>query len=75
MVLCYILVGKLVLTISNLSTQHTENSQNIEKNEIFLKTIESHINENMLKISNNLLSLNTRVEAVANKLEQSGSST
>lgn len=72
MVICFILVGKLVLTISNLSTQQSENAQNIEKNELFLKTIESHINENMLKISSNLQSLNVRVEAVANKLEQSG---
>jgi len=64
-------VGKLVVTINNLSTQHTENSQNIDKNEVFLKTIESHINENMKKINSNIQSLNTRVEVVAEKLKQS----
>jgi len=69
---CFILVGKLVVTISNLSTQHTENCQNIDKNEVFLKTIESHINENMTKINSNMQCLNTRVEAVAEKLKQSG---
>lgn len=63
-------MGKLVVTISNLSAQHTENSQNIEKNELFLKTIESHINENMLKINSNLQSLNARVEVVGEKLKQ-----
>lgn len=61
-----------MVTISNLSAQHTENSQNIEKNEAFLKTIESHINENMIKINSNLQSLNTRVEVVAEKLKKSG---
>lgn len=60
------------MTISNLSAQHTENSQNIEKNELFLKTIESHINENMLKINSNLQSLNARVEVVGDKLKQTG---
>lgn len=59
-----------MVTISNLSAQHTENSQNIEKNELFLKTIESHINENMLKINSNLQSLNARVEVVGEKLKQ-----
>lgn len=61
-----------MLTISNLSAQHTENAQNIEKNEVFLKTIESHISSNMLKINSNLQSLNARVEAVADKLKQPG---
>ncbi|VVC32106.1 Hypothetical protein CINCED_3A014706 [Cinara cedri] len=64
-------VGKLVVTINNLNAQHTENSQNIEKNEVFLKTIESHINENMLKINSNLQSLNARVEVVGEKLKLS----
>jgi len=68
---CFISVGKLVMTISNLSTQYTENSQNIDKNEIFLKTIESHINENMTKINSNMQSLNARVEVIAEKLKQS----
>lgn len=61
-----------MVTISNLSAQHTENFQNIEKNEAFLKTIESHINDNMMKINSNMQSLNTRVEAVAEKLKKSG---
>ncbi|XP_025411342.1 dynactin subunit 2 isoform X2 [Sipha flava] len=65
-------VGKLVVTISNLNAQHAENYQNIEKNGAFLKTIESHINENMIKINSNLQSLNTRVEVVAEKLKKSG---
>ncbi|CAH1736085.1 unnamed protein product [Aphis gossypii] len=64
-------VGKLVMTISNLSAQHTENAQNIEKNEEFLKTIESHINQNMIKMNSNLKSLCTRVEAVAEKMKES----
>lgn len=59
------------MTIDNLNTQHTENSQNIDKNEVFLKTIESHINENMKKIHSNIQSLNARVEVVAEKLKQS----
>lgn len=54
-----------MVTISNLSAQHTENSQNIEKNEIFLKTIETHINENMTKINSNVQSLNARVEKLS----------
>lgn len=58
-------------TISNLSAQHAENSQNIEKNEVFLKTIESHINENMITMNSNLQSLNTRLEVVAEKLQKS----
>lgn len=58
-----------MVTISNLSAQHTENAQNIEKNEVFLKTIESHINENMSKINSNLKSLNARVEVVSEKLK------
>lgn len=64
-----IIVGKLVVTISNLNAQYIENSQNVEKNEMFLKTIESHINENMKKINSNVQSLNARVEAVAEKLK------
>jgi len=59
------------MTISNLSAQHTENSQNIEKNEEFLKTIESHINQNMVKMNSNMKSLYERVEIVAEKLKQS----
>lgn len=59
------------MTIDNLNTQHTENSQNIDKNEVFLKTIESHINENMKKIHSNIQSLNARVEVVTEKLKQS----
>lgn len=62
-----ILVGKLVVTISNLTAQHTENAQNIEKNEVFLKTIETHISENMTKINSNLQSLNARVEKLSQK--------
>lgn len=62
-------VGKLVVTISNLNAQYIENSQNVEKNEMFLKTIESHIDENMKKINSNIQSLNARVEAVAEKLK------
>jgi len=58
-----------VVTISNLNAQHIENSQNIEKNEVFLKTIESHISENMKKINSNIQSLSARVEAVAEKLK------
>lgn len=69
--MCFILVGKLVMTISNLSAQHIENAQNIEKNEEFLKTIESHINQNMVKMNSNLKSLCTRVEAVAEKMKES----
>lgn len=68
----YFLVGKLVVTINNLNAQHAENTQNIDKNEVFLKTIESHISENMKKIYSNMQSLNTRVEVVAEKLKQSG---
>jgi len=60
------------VTITNLSAQQIENAQNIEKNESFLKTIESHINENMLKINSNMQSLNARVEVVAEKLKKSG---
>lgn len=60
-----------MMTISNLSAQHTENSQNIEKNEEFLKTIESHINQNMVKMNSNMKSLYERVEIVAEKLKQS----
>lgn len=60
-----------MVTISNLSAQHTENSQNIEKNEVFLKTIESHISENMIKMNSNMQSLNTRLEVVAEKLKKS----
>lgn len=67
--LFFIIVGKLVVTISNLNAQYIENSQNVEKNEMFLKTIESHINENMKKIISNIQSLNARVEAVAEKLK------
>lgn len=67
----FVLVGKLVVTISNLSAQHTENSQNIEKNEVLLKTIETHISENMTKMNSNLQSLNTRLEVVAEKLKKS----
>lgn len=59
------------MTISNLSAQHTENSQNIEKNNEFLKTIESHINQNMVKMNSNMKSLYERVEVVAEKLKQS----
>lgn len=58
-----------MVTISNLNAQHIENSQNIEKNEVFLKTIESHISENMKKINSNIQSLSARVEAVAEKLK------
>lgn len=58
-----------MVTISNLNAQHIENSQNIEKNEMFLKTIESHIDENMKLINSNVQSLNARVEAVAAKLK------
>lgn len=58
-----------MVTISNLNAQYLENSQNVEKNEMFLKTIESHINENMKKINSNIQSLNARVEAVAEKLK------
>lgn len=58
-----------MVTISNLNAQHIENSQNTEKNEMFLKTIESHINENMTKINSNVQSLIARVEAVAGKLK------
>lgn len=60
-----------MMTISNLSAQHIENSQNIEKNEEFLKTIESHINQNMVKMNSNMKSLYERVEIVAEKLKQS----
>lgn len=60
-----------MMTISNLSAQHTENAQNIEKNEEFLKTIESHINQNMVKMNSNMKSLYERVEVVAEKLKQS----
>lgn len=60
------------MTINNLNAQHTENTQNIDKNEVFLKTIESHVSENMKKIYSNMQSLNTRVEVVAEKLKQSG---
>lgn len=67
--LFFTIVGKLVVTISNLNAQYIENSQNVEKNEMFLKTIESHINENMKKINSNIQSLNARVEAVAEKLK------
>lgn len=59
------------MTISNLNAQYTENYENIEKNGAFLKTIESHMNENMIKINSNLKSLNTRVEIVAEKLKKS----
>jgi len=59
------------MTISNLSAQHTENSQNIEKNNEFLKTIESHINQNMVKMNSNMKSLYERVEVVAEKMKQS----
>jgi len=59
------------MTISNLSAQHTENAQNIEKNEEFLKTIESHINQNMVTMNSNMKSLYERVEVVAEKLKQS----
>lgn len=59
------------MTISNLSAQHTENAQNIEKNEMFLKTIETHMNQNMMKMNSNLKSLYTRVEVVADKLKES----
>jgi len=59
------------MTISNLSAQHTENAQNIEKNEEFLKTIESHIKQNMVKMNSNMKSLYERVEVVAEKLKQS----
>jgi len=59
------------MTISNLSAQHTENAQNIEKNEEFLKTIESHINQNMVKMNSNMKSLYERVEVVSEKLKQS----
>lgn len=58
-----------MVTISNLNAQHIENSQNIGKNEVFLKTIESHISENMTKINSNIQSLSARVEAVAEKLK------
>ncbi|XP_015370195.1 PREDICTED: probable dynactin subunit 2 [Diuraphis noxia] len=64
-------VGKLVMTISNLSAQHTENSQNIEKNNEFLKTIESHINQNIVKMNSNMKSLYERMEVVVEKLKQS----
>lgn len=60
-----------MMTISNLSAQHTENSQNIEKNNEFLKTIESHINQNMVKMNSNMKSLYERVEVVAEKMKQS----
>lgn len=60
-----------MMTISNLSAQHTENAQNIEKNEEFLKTIESHIKQNMVKMNSNMKSLYERVEVVAEKLKQS----
>lgn len=59
------------MTISNLGAQHTENAQNIEKNEEFLKTIETHINQNMVKMNSNMKSLYERVEVVAEKLKQS----
>jgi len=59
------------MTISNLSAQHTENSQNIEKNNEFLKTIETHINQNMVKMNSNMKALYERVEVVAEKLKQS----
>lgn len=60
-----------MVTISNLNAQHTENFQNIEKNEVFLKTIESQINENMKIMNSNLQSLNTRLDVVAEKLKKS----
>ncbi|XP_050439964.1 dynactin subunit 2 [Adelges cooleyi] len=65
-------VSKLVVTISNLDAQYTENSENIEKNNVFLKSIKTHIAENMTKMNSNLQSLNARLEAV-DKLKKSHS--
>ncbi|XP_050524745.1 dynactin subunit 2 [Daktulosphaira vitifoliae] len=62
-------VAKLAVTINNLDAQHTENNQNIEKNDEFLKMIEVHINENMEKINSNIQSLNARVERLAENLK------